>query len=419
MLHLRESLSSINLSHENRIIAVVLAFVFAAMIAISIFIPLISNKKDQQIAYVYHPHLYPFYYQTNADAQMELLSSLGFPEYFKTCDLRINRPLILGTIAALRSVVVNVAHVLLPGSDRAQWGEYSALSVMITYSLWILINITFIGLAMVACFKAFAPIVGKSEGAVAAVLFCTSPIVLLSIREIGEGSVQILLVALSVLFWKKIFTENVSPRRLILLSLVIGILFLGKFAMTTFAAGCCICLFTPKRNLLGLIIFTVIMPMLIWICICSVFGLPFSIAEIAVNAPAIRGALSLSFFQRLMAFSSLWTSVLAEDGLFLQMPLALLGLFWLVKNKHPLLRFVPIFAIIDFCFYCILGRTHAVYGLHTMIFYYPLVAVGIVRVSRRLSQKINMLNWEQGIALILALVMQGALIAIVVPGYGG
>ena len=409
----------INPSRDKRNAAVILAFVLAAMTTVSICIPLISNNKNLQRAQVYHPRLYPFYYQTNTDAPIELLSSLGFPGYYKTCGLRTNRPLIIGTVAALRSVAVNVAQLLLPGSTRILWGDYSAVSVMLTYSLWILINIVFIGLAVVACLHAFAPIVGKSEGVITAVLLCTAPIVILSIREIGEGSAQALLVALSVLFWQKVLTENVSLRRLTLFSLVLGIVFLGKLAMTTFAAGCCICLFTSKRKLLGLIVPVIFMPMLIWIGICHILGISFSMAEISANAPAIRGVASLSFFQRLIAFPTLWTSVLAESGLFLQMPFALFGLFWLAKNKHPLLRLVPIFAIIDFCFYCILGRTHAVYGLHTMIFYFPLVAVGIVQISRWISQKMNVRKWEYGIALIITFAMQGALIAIVLPRYGG
>jgi hypothetical protein len=419
MVHSPKDVLPMNRWRENKNALFILACVLAAAISISLCIPLISKKDNRQSSTVYHPRLYPLYYQTNTDAPIELLSSLGFPGYYKKCSIRTNRPLIIGTAAGIRWAAIGLASILAPGSLRVAWGDYPALSVVFTYCVWIFINILLIGLAMAACFRAFAPLIGKNESVLTAVLLCTAPIVILSIREIGEGSVQVLLIAASLLFWQKVLTEKNSLRRLTFMSLAIGILLLGKLAITTFAVGCVICLFTSRRKLLGLIIPIVCLPMAIWICVCAILGIPFTLAEVSMNAPAIKGMASIFFAKRLLAFPAQWAFVLAESGLFLQMPLALVGLWWLAKNKHPMLKFILVFVTVDFCFYCGLGRTHAVYGLHTMILYFPLVAVGITQVARWISEKMNKRKWELSISLLIALVMQGALIALVVPTYGG
>ena len=314
--------------------AVVIVCVLAITIVISICIPLISQKRVSQSAPVYHSRLFPFYYQTNTDAQSELLSSLGFPGYYKTCGLRTDRPLIIGIAAGIRGAVVSVLRLLAPGSVRVLWGDYSALSVVLTYCAWIFVNILFIGLAAIACFRAFAPLIGRNEGVIAALLLCTAPIVILSIREIAEGSAQVLLAAASLLFWQRVLTEKVSLRHVAMWSAIIGILLLGKLAITTFASGCFICLFTPQRKLLGLIVPIVALPMLLWMGFCGMIGIPFSMAEVFANAPALRGAASLSFVHRLAAFPTPWASMLAESGLMVQLPFALIGLYWFAKHRR-------------------------------------------------------------------------------------
>lgn len=52
----------------------------AVLFAASLHIPVFSGMRPGN-GVVGHPALFPYYFQTNADAPLELASSLGFPSY--------------------------------------------------------------------------------------------------------------------------------------------------------------------------------------------------------------------------------------------------------------------------------------------------------------------------------------------------
>jgi hypothetical protein len=408
---------------EKKTVHTILAVALCAMAALSLCIPLCTRNSERASSCISHPKLFPLYYQTNSDAPIGIQSSIGFPWFFRESQYRVNRPLVIGSAAGIRALAVPVLKVLLPKKAFAvMWGGQRAIDILSTYFIWIFLNIVFISCAALLLFNAFKPLFGSGVALVAALLLLSAPITLLSMREITEGSVQILLASASLFFWQRVIMERVTTPRLLVLSLGIGLLLLGKLAMTTFVAGALLCLFSRKRRFLGLIIPCVFLPLLCWISLLFFLGIHFTVNEINAYQPALSGAVFQSHLPRIHSFTLSWLAALSEDGLLVQLPFAVLGYYQLYKNGSRLLWMVPVFAGVDFCFFFALNRAHAVYGIHTMIFYFPAVAFGILTLSRWIVTKTRIStikNNEPLVAALIVLVLQFLLIAGTIPGYGG
>lgn len=408
---------------RNRTAFFLLAGTLCAMAVLSLCIPLFTRAQDHADSSIFHPKLFPLYYQTNSDAPIGIQSSLGFPLFYRESQYRVNRPLVIGSAAGIRAVAVPILKVLLPKKAfSVMWGGRRAIDILSTYFAWIFLNIVFTGCAALLLFNAFKPLFGPGVALVAALLLLSAPITLLSMREITEGSVQIFIASASLFFWQRVIMGKESLSRLLLLSFGIGLLFTGKLAVTTFATGALLCLFSQKRKNLVVIIPCVTLPMLCWIATIFIMGIPFSLNEIDGNKTALLSIASPSSVPRILAFAQSWTSVLCEDGLLVQLPFAVLGYYQLYKNRSRLLWLVPVFAGVDFCFFFALNRAHAVYGIHTMVFYFPAVAVGILTLSRWIVSKTRISiirNNEPLVAAMIVLALQFLLIAGTIPGYGG
>lgn len=86
---------------KNKAAFLLLAGTLVITVGLSICIPLCVRIQDHANSVIYHPQLFPLYYQTNSDSPIGLQSSLGFPFFFRESQYRVNRPLVIGITAGV------------------------------------------------------------------------------------------------------------------------------------------------------------------------------------------------------------------------------------------------------------------------------------------------------------------------------
>ncbi len=363
-----------------------LAFVLlsaALVIAVGLSMAIPAFSKNPAKAYVSHPRLFPLYYQTNMDGPGELISSLGFPFVFRDFSLRVNRPLVPGLVALVRGGLARplfLAH--LPARWRAiQWGRWSAVDTLATYFLWLFFNLLFLALAVWLLYRTFSKLIGRETGILSALFLLLTPIVILSLREIQYGCLEILITAASFAFWAEATWGRNSIRRLAVLSFAVGVLFLGKLAASTFLAGAVLYGIFRRQPAAIAYVALAAVPSLLWVGICRILQIPYHFAEVSGYDQVVWVAKVNSVFdlgRQALAYAQGWALVLWESmGLF-HIVLACAGAWYLLQERrYNLLALIPCFALADFAFYLLVHRLHAVYGLHTMVLVFALAAKGL------------------------------------------
>jgi hypothetical protein len=402
-----------------------LLFLVLLALAVSLCIPLFTVVK-QAAPVVYHPRLFPLYYQINIDATTELATSLGFPGFFKKEPYRVNRPLMAGAVALLRTCVAGpLARLVLPRRITAvRWGGYTAIDVVLTCFLWILLNTILTYYAGIMCFKMLTKYLGAAAALGAAAMLVTTPIVVLGLREIQYGALELFLIAASLYYWQTVAAGRTSRSTLVFYSLACGVLFLGKLALTTFFVAGLLCLFSSQRKLVPLLAAVTVVPTVLWIAACGMLGIPYVFSD-AVNyaQPLGRFASGLHAGWGIFSFAGMWASALWENAGWAHLPFFAAGLVSLATSGRSRLLLVALaFALADFLFYFALFRTHAAYALHTMIFYFPVVAQGIwatvvfVRSRWMKGASDSTAGW---LAVAIVLCLQVIVCAAMLPRYAG
>lgn len=364
-----------------RAVFLILAAALVVAFGLAMALPLFSKTSAK--VYVSHPRLFPVYYQTNMDGPGELISSLGFPYAFREFSLRVNRPLVPGLVAFGREAVARplvLAH--LPAKWRAvQWGRWSAVDTLATYFIWLFFNCVFLALAVWLFYRTLREWIGQETGIYAAIILLFTPIVILSLREIQYGCLEILILSASISFWAEAVQGKQRAGRMTFFSLLIGVLFLGKLSISTFAAGAFLYgVFKRKPDVVAYVALTAV-PTLLWIGICRMLGIPYHFAEVSgydgvVWVAKVNSSLELGW--EILLYASGWIHVLWESTASLHLLLACAGVWCLIRERHlTMLAMVPCFALADFAFYLLVHRLHAVYGLHTMVILFALAAKGL------------------------------------------
>jgi hypothetical protein len=416
-------------SDENKLsrktIALCIGACFVLVTAASLLIPVISGSGPAQ-AVVYYERLFPFYYQTNPDALLEMHSSLGFPLIFRTVPVRVNRPVVVGFVAALRKwVVMPVLSVFVPKrAQRIMWGDYSALSVLATYCTWVLLNAVLTLAAVVLLFMTWRGIVGDKTALTASMLVLTTPIVVLGIREIELGAFELFVIMASIWFWKAVFLDGLSTARLLVCSLGFGVLFLGKPAFSTFFVGWLLALISGKWKQSLAAVVCIAVPTIAWLIALRKMGIPYQVTEVRDFGAGVWVLNSASLIPDAISFGRQWIKIVFETSGTVSIPFFLVGVVSsrrMTIARIPLVRIAIACAAFDFVFYFLVHRAHAVYGLHTMVFYLVFTGVGMRWFAMNASGRFNApWKFSEGVWIVACIAAaQSALLISVLPRYGG
>jgi hypothetical protein len=360
---------------------ILFAAVILAATAVSLFIP-VFTRVDTVPPSISHPALYPFYYQTNKDSPIELDYSLQFPEIFRTRKYRINRPVIIGTIALLRNFIVGpVVRWILPESvTQIEWGPHRAVDILITYLLWIVLNIVFTFCAVRIFYSLCWRYLSSQVALSAALIFCTAPIVVYGLREIHQIAFEMCIISASLWFWQVIIRETPRKRAVFGYAVLMGVLFLGKMAVSTFATGALLCLLSDRRKKLLLIVPGICIPSLVWMIVIRLMGMSYVIHELGFGSGIwiFRLESFTELFVRFVSFSGKWILVLWESTHWIAFPFFIAGIVSLRRRSAiPWGRMLLLFALVDLVFYFLVRFARGSYGIHTMVFYFAVLAEGI------------------------------------------
>jgi len=246
-------------------------------------------------------------------------------------------------------------------------------------------------------------------------------------REIQLGAFEVLVIWACLAFWSRLLTKEVGKRSLFLLSIGMGILFLGKLAISTFLPGALLLLLSPKRKALLIILPSLAIPLITWIATCLMLGIPFWIFEINdYYGPTLSRLYTqppTATLGQLLPFGSQWLSAVGESAGLVHLPFFVGGCVYMWKRKSgALLGFMALCWLVDFSFYFALFRVHAVYALHSMVLFFVLVACGVYGFLDWLARKGILKSGETGkciLGVTIILVLQFILNFRVLPGYNG
>jgi hypothetical protein len=424
------SLFDASVKLPRKTVVICFAIVFLAMAVLSLLIPVFS-RPDHSTAVVNDSRLYPFYYQTNPDAMLEMRTSLGFPWILKTFPVRVNRPVMDGLVTGVRQwIILPVLSVIIP--KRAQhimWGDFSAVSVLSTYCIWEFLNLVFTLAAAVIFFRTIRGFTGDMTALVASALVLTTPIVVLGMREIELSAFELFIIASSLWFWKSVIFDKMPMTRVTLWSLGFGILFLGKPAMSTFITGWVVAAACGRRKQALISAICLPLPTVAWLIALKLMHIPYQVTEVKDFGAGVWILTSASLFADGIHFAGEWVKILFETSGIVSLPFFLLGV-WVSRkltfgNKIPLVRISAAYAVVDFVFYFLVHRTHAIYGMHTMVLYHVFTAIGVgsaaVWLAKRPAQRPgqNARFSERTLAWVLLAAMQAVLLVMVLPNYGG
>lgn len=421
-------------------------------------IPRFSGQVPEN-GVVQHPRLFPYYFQSNIDAPLELSSSIGFPGYYKIQPNRVNRPVVYGFIAGLREWVASPLVSLVAGKDagRQSWGMWTARDYLLTYAIWMAVNLAFLLICALAYHRLIRAHFDSMTASLAAMLMLSSPIVLLSLREVHLGVYHLLVGVACLVFWHAVLLgvevgvgvgmgaggpewkggadrRPLSRVELILASLGIGVLFLGKPCINGFALGFALCILMGQARKLAWILPCVAFPTVAWILAAKALGYVYGVTEIKDFGAGVWilevGSVS-NLLREVAAFLALWIRCMGENVSLAHLPFAALGLIVLWKKRPRRFLSVAALAVLaDLGFYFFVHRVNANYVMSTLLFFFVLVAEGIrtaVSVFATSSESAFTSRWAPRfrapipaiIALALLLAIQFALNARQLPQYGG
>ncbi len=392
-----------------------------AVFALSLVLPMFSRVHPK--VYVTHPRLFPIYYQTNMDGPGELISSLGFPWILRDFTLRVNRPLVAGLTALVREFAIRplVLDHLPVRWHSVQWGAWSAVDTLATYFLWLDLNVVFLALAVLAYVHFCRKFLGEIAALFSGIILLATPIVILSLREIQYGCLEILITTASLAFWSEASFGKISRGRLAIFAAVLGILFLGKQAASTFLAGAALYAVFRRKPDVFLFLGAAAVPQLLWILACFAMEIPYQFSEVSGYDEIIWvGSLqsSASLARELLRFGRGWCQVLWENTGYAQMALMAIGLYAFIRaGSTKLIALIAVFFAADFGFYFFINRLHAVYGLHSMVLCFALAAKGLEWI---LAERLGLRGksfWIAGVALLI--LIQGWMNWTRLPHYGG
>jgi hypothetical protein len=430
----------------------------AAVMAASIWIPVFSHQ-DPARGRVGLPRLFPFYYQTNEDAPMELATALGFPGIYRTLPDRINRPTEYAIISGLRAGLVDpVLGLFVPAEDPAvMWGAWPAREYLATYAIWISVNLALI-LGALATFHALTrEYFGGLRATLACVLFFTSPIVLLTLREAHNGAFHLFTGMATLSFWHGVLRNRIAGRRLILAALGLGMLYLGKPCLNGFAFGIMLCLWFRQHRKLPVVLALVALPTLAWMAAITIAGLRYTVSDVShfgAGVWILRIGSAGALFRETGGFLSAWFSILGESVFAPLLPLAGWGAWNMwgsrsetgavgggtdqrvasrdgsqdasrtapMDTRRIALALFALAACTDMVFYFLLHRAHAVYGMNTAALIFVTASVGLVSAADRLAAR---WGWKAegpavtAFCLCVILILQFALNCRQLPLYPG
>lgn len=422
----------------------------AILFALAMLIPRISGAGPGN-GTVYHPRLFPYYFQTNIDAPMELASSLGFPSYFRIVPNRVNRPVVYGFIAGLRAGVAEpILRLILPDDIGARkWGRWTERQYLATYALWIALNLILIGASCGLAHRLVRFHFGALTADLSAVLFLSAPIVLLSAREIHLGAFQLWIATASVAFWHAVLLglpargdggetlrpgNALRPRNALrplsrngtlAAALGIGILFLGKPCLEVFLLGAAVCVWMGQARKLPLILAAAAAPSLAWYLLVKAAGYPYAVVEVRDFGAGvwIFGMHSAGELGREAAsYLSSWGHCLAEDASLFLVPFAACGAISLARTPKGRIFLVlaGLMALSDAGFYFLVHRAHAVYAMPTLAFFFVPAAEGLRITATWITERTRMRTAYAGYAAFaLLLAIQASLAFRQLPHYGG
>jgi len=389
---------------------------------IALSIPSISKTAHATPAIVEHPALFPVYFQTNTDAIVGLHNSLHFPDEFRTSSYRVNRPLLIGLSALIRHAVSPLQRMLPTRLSSMNWGDSRMVDVLVTYAAWLFLNLLLALLTIKMTMTLLTRLIGSTEAFLSTLLFISTPIFLLSMREITEGMVQLTMVSATALLFHSAYTDSLTKHRLGLASIALGMLLLGKLAITTLVTASFLLLLSRKRARLLILLPCCFAPYLGWVAWLHLAHIPFTLNEVHAYSPALTEFATVTLFHRLTSFIPTWWATLAEDGLWLLLPFAIVGTVTAIRNRTPLLFTLPLFGLTQFIFYAALNRSHAVYGMETLFFINPLAATGMQIAARRIAKtliKTGTPTHHTIISMIFLLLIQTIILFQVLPRYAG
>lgn len=394
------------------------------LIGASLHIPLFSGQ-DPAKGVVSHPRLFPYYFQSNVDAPLELSSSLGFPRYYKLVNNRVNRPVVYGFIAGAREAIVEpVLRVALGPDDGPRWGRWTPREYLATYGLWFLLNWLLIAAVAVGIFRLARAHFGPRAAAYAAVMFLSAPIVVLSAREIHLGAFHVAVAFGCIAFWHRVLLGNPSAAATAFASVGIGVLLLGKPCLDGFGAGVLICLWLGQWRKLPLIFAGAALPTVAWYLAVKAAGYPYSVGEIQFGAGIwlLEVRSFGGFLSEIRSFARDWLHCLGENVSLAHLPLAAFGA-WVLRGDARGRAFlaVTLLAFVSATgFYFVVHRAHGVYVMLPLYFFYVLAGVGLKEIATRITERRPVdAAWAGYAALGMLLAIQLALNLRQLPQYGG
>ncbi|HKP95674.1 MAG TPA: hypothetical protein VJ385_07945 [Fibrobacteria bacterium] len=407
---------------------------FAALIlALSVCIPLFSRPDPERVTIAYPP-LFPFYYQTNGDAPLEMSTSLGFPGFYREQPFRVARPAFYAVLAGARTLLRPGADLILgkEGAER-MWGEWPARDHVITYCLWILANFALLLAAARMAYKMALPYFPAAQASLACALLLASPIVLLALREIHLNALNVFMGIACLAFWKTALSERLSPGGLFLPSLALGVAFQGKLCLNGFGVGLCLCLLSGQGRKLIRILPGLAIPFLGWFLIVKAMGIPFGYPEVTRWRAGVW-ILEAGFSGAPAEFRwyvGQWLGALGESLGPGHVVFAALGAWSLFRGPvppgapHPrraLLRLALLIAAADFGFYFLVHRVHAAYFMNTVFCVLLLACEGLAWAASLAAERLSP-PWGRTakfrLCMVAAAAFQIALLWRQLPRYGG
>lgn len=400
------------------------AVLTALVLAAAMYIPVFSGQ-DPAKGQVGHPRLFPFYYQTNQDAPMELATALGFPGIYRTIPDRINRPTEYAILAGISLAIKPVVDLVLPGDGReAMWGRWPARDYLTTYAIWVALNLALILAALVLYHRMAARHFDPLRARLASIMMLTSPIVLLSLRESHNGAYHIFAGMATFAFWHAVLLDDMPLKKMVPAALGIGLLYLGKPCINGFGTGLLLCLWLGQARKLAIILPAAALPTLLWMGAVKTMGLQYTVSDVTAFGAGVwifrMDAAGLA--REAGLFLATWFRTLGENVYLPLVAFAGLGAWSLWRSGRRMILGVFALSIaVDMAFYFLLHRMHAVYGMNSLAPFFVTAAEGLVyaiaggaRAGSRLSAPVRAV-----LCVLVVLALQLALNFRQLPRYGG
>lgn len=321
------------------------------------------------------------------------MTSADFPDYFRINQYRVYRPLLTGIVALARELfVLPVLNKFCNNKSSVTWGRFPAITIVTTYFIWIILNIIMLSSASLLLYKLYHIFFNRQQSLCATTLMISTPIIILSIREISYGILSFLIAVISFYFWYLVLNDQISKKKTIIYSLFTGILFLGKLSASTFIGGSILLIFRKKTIRFLVISVFITVPVILWVVYLKAVSIPYVIADLQYEAG--------NWFKEIHSLGELlketyiyfirWIRILSESTGFIHLPFLFTGFAFLYKKYNSRFVLLSVYiAATDFFFYFLVHRAHAIYCVSTLIMYFAITGYGISFTTRFLFSKNN------------------------------